>query len=123
MAQSCSEQRFTLRVPDADIDLLKRKLELTRFPDELQGAGLDYGAPLADVQRLVARWQSGFDWRKCEDAINEIPQFTRDIELEEGFGTLNVHYVHQRSEIENAVPLLFVHGCECILVGLVRTWC
>ena len=67
--------------------------------------------------------KGGFDWRKCEDAINEIPQFTRDIELEEGFGMLNVHYVHQRSEVESAVPLLFVHGCECILVGLVRTWC
>jgi hypothetical protein len=36
--------------------------------------------------------------------------FTRDIEVE-GFGILNIHYIHQRSELESAIPLLFVHGC------------
>jgi len=35
--------------------------------------------------------------------------FTRDIEVD-GQGTLNIHYVHKKSEVENAVPLLFVHG-------------
>ena len=34
--------------------------------------------------------------------------FTRDVEVE-GFGVLNIHYVHQRSKVENAIPLLFVH--------------
>ena len=105
------EQPFTLRVPDADLDFLQQKLKLTRFPDELDGAGWDYGAPLADVRRLVARWQDGFDWRTHERAINAIPQFARDVPVE-GFGELNVHYVHQRSANPSAVPLLFVHGCE-----------
>jgi hypothetical protein len=36
--------------------------------------------------------------------------FTRDIEVE-GFGVLNIHYVHQRSKVKSAIPLLFVHGC------------
>jgi hypothetical protein len=29
----------------------------------------------------------------------------------EGFGALSIHYVHQRSKIQGAIPLLFVHGC------------
>ncbi|KAH9939031.1 alpha/beta-hydrolase [Epithele typhae] len=103
------EQPFTLNVPDADLNLLRQKLKNTRFPDELDEAGWEYGVPLADVKRLVARWQDGFDWRESEAAINALPQFTRDIEVE-GFGTLNIHYLHQKSEEKNAVPLLFVHG-------------
>ena len=101
-------------LPDADLDLLRQKLALARFPDELDGVGWDYGAPLADVKRLAAHWKDGFDWRKTEAAINEIPMYMRDVEVE-GFGTLNVHYVHQKSEVEGAIPLLFVHGCECSL--------
>ncbi|TFK82696.1 alpha/beta-hydrolase [Polyporus arcularius HHB13444] len=34
---------------------------------------------------------------------------TRDIEVE-GFGILNMHYVHHRSDVDDAIPLLFVHG-------------
>lgn len=104
-------QPFTLAIPDADLDLLHKKLDLTRLPDELDDAGWTYGAPLADVRRLVARWKDGYNWRTHEAEINEtLQQFTRDIQVE-GFETLNVHYVHQRSKVDGAVPLLFVHGC------------
>ncbi|PIL23387.1 hypothetical protein GSI_14698 [Ganoderma sinense ZZ0214-1] len=103
------EAPFKLAVPDADIDLLHKRLDLVRFPDELDGAGWNYGAPLADVKRLAAHWKSGFDWRKAEAKINELPMFTRDIEVD-GFGTLNVHYIHQVSDVKGAIPLLFVHG-------------
>ncbi|EMD39697.1 hypothetical protein CERSUDRAFT_92190 [Gelatoporia subvermispora B] len=61
------------------------------------------------MKRLVERWKDGYDWRKAEAEINSFPQFTRDIEVE-GFGTLNIHYVHQKSTVKNAIPLLFVHG-------------
>ncbi|KAJ3485846.1 hypothetical protein NLI96_g4677 [Meripilus lineatus] len=104
-----SEQPFKLHVSDADLQLLKQKLELTRLPDELDEAGWQYGTPLHDVKRIVARWKDSFDWRAYETRVNTLPQFTRDIEVE-GFGSLNIHYVHQRSKVENAIPLLFVHG-------------
>ncbi|KAL0570897.1 hypothetical protein V5O48_011063 [Marasmius crinis-equi] len=101
---------FEIAVPDESITLLKDKLKLSRLPDEIDGAGWDYGAPLADIRRLSARWLDGYDWRKHEKALNnELPQFTRDIAIE-GHGTLNVHYVYKQSEAKNAIPLLFVHG-------------
>ncbi|PIL25386.1 hypothetical protein GSI_13276 [Ganoderma sinense ZZ0214-1] len=100
---------FKLAVPDADLDVLHQKLELARFPDELEGAGWEYGTPLADMKRLTEHWKNGFNWRKTEAEINKLPMFTRDIEVE-GFGTLNVHFVHQVSDVRNAIPLLFVHG-------------
>ena len=106
-----AETPFKFSIPDTDLEFLCEKLRLTRFPDELEDANWDYGVPLAHVKRLAARWQNGFDWRKFEAEVNKIPQFTRDIDIT-GYGTLNIHYVHQRSELDNAIPLLFVHGCE-----------
>ncbi|KAI1795656.1 epoxide hydrolase [Ganoderma leucocontextum] len=104
-----AETPFKLATSDTDIEHLRQTLELARFPDELDGAGWDYGTPLADVKRLAAHWKSGFDWRKTEAQINKLPMFTRDIEVD-GFGTLNVHYIHQVSDVKGAIPLLFVHG-------------
>ncbi|TFK73181.1 alpha/beta-hydrolase [Pluteus cervinus] len=53
---------------------------------------------------------NGFDWRAQEADLNLwLTQFTRDIEVD-GYGTLNIHYVHHKSKVANAIPLLFVHG-------------
>jgi hypothetical protein len=108
-----TEVPFEISVPDDKIAQLKAKLDTVTFPDELEDAGWSYGVPLADIKRLVARWKNGFDWRAQEKMLNELPQFTRDIDVD-GFGTLNIHYVHQKSQAVYAIPLLFVHGCECV---------
>ncbi|KAE9390436.1 alpha/beta-hydrolase [Gymnopus androsaceus JB14] len=101
---------FKISVSSSALTALKSRLEGTIFPDELDGAGWDYGVPLADIKRLVTRWRDGFDWRKEEERLNTVlPQFTRDIEVE-GFGILNIHYIHQKSEKVDGIPLLFVHG-------------
>ncbi|KAH9979829.1 alpha/beta-hydrolase [Russula compacta] len=104
-----SESFFQISVSDDALALLHRKLTDTRFPDELNDAGWDYGVPLSDVKRLVNKWKDGYDWRAHERELNKLPMFTRDIEVE-GFGVLNIHYVHQRSAVQGAIPLLFVHG-------------
>jgi len=112
-----AETPFTINVPQESIDRLKQKLVLTTFPDELEDAGWEYGVPLADMQRMIARWKDGYDWKPHEAALNEeLPQFTRDIEVE-GHGTLNIHYVHKKSEVVDAIPLLFVHGCTFFILS------
>ncbi|KAF9064795.1 alpha/beta-hydrolase [Rhodocollybia butyracea] len=110
MPADSNEKPFKIAISDEQLSLLSKKLALHVLPDELEGAGKKYGASLTDVRRLVSRWQNSFDWRKEEARINEeLPQFTRDIDVE-GHGTLNIHYVHQKSEVDNAIPMLFVHG-------------
>ena len=64
----------------------------------------------ADVKRIANHWRDNFDWREHERKINELPNYEVQIEID-GFGPLDVHFVHQRSEVKNAIPLLFVHGC------------
>lgn len=105
-----SPKPFKINVPQNQLDDLKTKLKLVEFPDELEDAAWDYGSPLTDVKRLARAWEE-WDWRKAERKLNEYPQFHTDIEVG-GFGTLDIHFVHQKSEIKGAIPLLFVHGCK-----------
>jgi hypothetical protein len=91
-----------INVSDISISELCRKLALTKLPSSLEDAGWDYGAPLPDIQRLLNRWKDGYDWRKHEATLNaELPQFTRDIEVER-FGALNIHHIHKKSEVEGS---------------------
>ena len=106
-----NEQPFQIAVAEEELSLLKRKLDDTRFPDQVNDADWTYGAPLTDIRRLTERWRNGYDWRVHERELNALPMFTRSIEVEE-FGELRVHYVHQRSSVKGAIPLLFVHGCK-----------
>ncbi|KAK5988592.1 Putative epoxide hydrolase [Cladobotryum mycophilum] len=101
---------FNVSVPDSSIQLLKNKLAAATFPDEVDFSDdWSYGATLSDVRRLAQYWKDGFDWRAQEERINRMAQFTTTIDVE-GFGGLNIHFVHQRSSRSGSIPLLFVHG-------------
>ncbi|KAH7130052.1 Alpha/Beta hydrolase protein [Dendryphion nanum] len=100
---------FTIAIPDSEIDRLNQKLALASFPDEVDDAGWDYGAPLPDVKRLATYWKDTYSWRNAEAALNKLPNYLAQIEVE-GFGAIDVHFLHQQSQVKNAIPLLFVHG-------------
>ena len=105
-----SIEPYTIAVPEEQRQRLTKKLEATTLPDELDQAGWDYGAPLADVKRLATYWREKFDWRKQEAKLNELPNFKTAIQVD-GFEPLDIHVVHQRSDVDGAIPLLFSHGC------------
>ncbi|KAH6654250.1 microsomal epoxide hydrolase [Truncatella angustata] len=100
---------YTISIPSSRVDDLKQRLDLARFPDELDEAGWDMGAPLQDVKRLTSYWKSTFDWKAAEKRLNEYPHFVTDIKCD-GFEPLAVHFIHQESKVKNAIPLLFIHG-------------
>ncbi|KFY27436.1 hypothetical protein V491_00920 [Pseudogymnoascus sp. VKM F-3775] len=100
---------FQINVSDSSIKSLNDKLSLATFPDELTDANWELGAPLSHVQRLSEYWRHGFDWRTQEAKLNQLPQFTTKIAAER-FGELDIHFVHQESKVDGAIPLLFVHG-------------
>ena len=112
---------YTVDVPEQQLERLKAKLDLADFPDELEDAGWDYGAPLADVKELAAYWKDEFDWRKQEAEINRLPNLQAKI-LVEGFDELNIHFLYQKSDNPNAIPLLFVHGCKKPFVTVRRNY-
>ncbi|EKG19467.1 Epoxide hydrolase-like protein [Macrophomina phaseolina MS6] len=107
---SASPSPYTVNVPDEALEILRNKLAVATFPDELGAADQwPYGAPLADVKRLAKYWQDGFDWRKAEAKINNLPNFKTQVEVK-GFSPVDIHFVYQKSDSESAIPLLFCHG-------------
>ncbi|KAM3066249.1 hypothetical protein ACMFMG_003239 [Clarireedia jacksonii] len=102
-------QTFTIDIPQFKLDILHKKLYLTTLPDELHpDPGWDQGTPLSEVTRLADKWKT-WDWKRAEEKLNKFPQFTTKIDVK-GFGGLDIHFLHQRSTVEKAIPLLFVHG-------------
>ncbi|KAI1848654.1 hypothetical protein JX265_011495 [Neoarthrinium moseri] len=100
---------YKISIPQAKLDRLKAKLAAADFPDELEGSGWAYGAPLQDVKRIAKYWHDSFDWRKAEAELNALPQYTTTIKLD-GFDDIDLHFVHAKSPNPGAIPLLFCHG-------------
>lgn len=95
---------YTARVPQADLDDLRRRLAATRWPDRETVADQSQGAQLAMLRELVGYWATGYDWRRGEAALNALPQFRTKID------GVNIHFIHVRSRHANALPLLVTHG-------------
>lgn len=97
-------QPFRIDVPQATLDDLRRRLAETRWPDEVAGAGWDYGADIGYLKALAAYWEHGFDWRAQEAALNRLAQFQADV------GGLPLHYVHERGQGPDPLPIVLLHG-------------
>ncbi len=95
---------FRIDVSQTLISELKHRLELTRWPSQVEGAGWDYGTNLAYLKELVSYWQHEFDWRKHEAKLNTLRQFRAEIN---GFG---LHFIHEKGKGPNPSPLLLTHG-------------
>src|SRR5687768_430342 len=95
---------FRIDIPDADVEDLRTRLRNTRWPDEVDGAGWDYGIPLGWTRDMCAYWADGYEWRQREALLNRHDQFRTEID---GVG---VHLYHVRSPEPDAVPLIMTHG-------------
>jgi epoxide hydrolase len=95
---------FTIAVPDAELDDLRRRLEGARWPAEIEGAGWDYGTDQAFLRSVVDRWLGGYDWRATEAEINGWGSFVTDAAGQ------RVHLLHARSSAADAIPLVLTHG-------------
>ena len=95
---------FRVAVPDEALADLRARLTNARWPNEIAGSGWGYGTDLAYLRDLVGYWRDGFDWRAREAALNSFDQFTTIVDGQ------RIHFVHQRSAVPDALPLLLVHG-------------
>jgi pimeloyl-ACP methyl ester carboxylesterase len=95
---------YTIAVPQAVLDDLAARLARTRWPDDVEGAGWDYGVNLAYLQELVDYWRTDFDWRKQERALNTWQQYQAEID------GLRIHFLYERGKGPNPLPLLLTHG-------------
>ncbi|MDQ0380886.1 epoxide hydrolase family protein [Amycolatopsis thermophila] len=95
---------FHLDIPRSQLDDLHARLDLTRWPDELPRVGWDYGIPLDYLKELTRYWRTVYDWRVHERQLNELGQFTTEIDGQ------RIHFLHVRSADPDALPLILTHG-------------
>jgi pimeloyl-ACP methyl ester carboxylesterase len=68
-------ERFTLSVPEEVLDDLRRRLELTRWPDSGVGASREHGFELEAARSVLAHWRDEYDWRAIEASLNAFEQY------------------------------------------------
>jgi pimeloyl-ACP methyl ester carboxylesterase len=97
-------QPYRIDVDQETLGDLRRRLARTRFADEPEGAGWDYGTSLSYLRELVDYWAADFDWRCQEQLLNALPHFWAEV------GDLGIHFVHQGGLGAEALPILLLHG-------------
>ncbi|PCJ26108.1 MAG: hypothetical protein COA96_06280 [SAR86 cluster bacterium] len=95
---------FEISISDESIADLKQRLQRTRMPDQIANTTWEYGTDSTYLKDLLHYWQNDFDWRKQESLLNQTDQFKTEID------GLTIHFIHQRSNNPEAIPLLMVHG-------------
>ena len=95
---------FHVGMPEEAIADLRRRVAATRWPDGETVADDSQGVRLAMMQELARYWATDYDWRKCEARLNDLPNFMTEID------GLDIHFIHVRSQHENALPLIVTHG-------------
>jgi microsomal epoxide hydrolase len=95
---------FQISISDDDLQDLQLRLSRTRLPDQLNNITWEYGTDLNYMRELIGYWQDGFDWREQERQLNQFDQFKTVVD------DLNMHFIHQRSNNPDAIPLMIVHG-------------
>jgi pimeloyl-ACP methyl ester carboxylesterase len=104
MSSDTEIRPFRVAMPEEAITDLRRRIAATRWPERETVADDSQGVRLAMIQDLARYWESGYDWRKCEAKLNDLPHFTT------GIDGLDIHFIHVRSRHEDALPLIVTHG-------------
>jgi pimeloyl-ACP methyl ester carboxylesterase len=95
---------FQVDVPEEDLDDLRRRIAATRWPEKETVEDQSQGPRLATMQALARYWETEYDWSKCEEKLKALPHFITEID------GLDIHFIHVRSEHDDALPLIVLHG-------------
>src|SRR5687767_14472502 len=95
---------FRIDVPEEELVVLRRRIADTQWPEKETVTDESQGVQLATMQELARYWATDYDWRKVEAKLHALPQFITEID------GLDIHFIHVRSQHEDALPLIVNHG-------------
>jgi pimeloyl-ACP methyl ester carboxylesterase len=95
---------FRVSIPDEPLADLRRRVLATRWPERETVKDQSQGPQLSTIQKLARYWTTEHDWRKVEARLNALPNFMTEID------GLDIHFIHVRSNHENALPIIVTHG-------------
>ncbi len=106
---------FTIDIPEAQIDDLRRRLLAARWPDKETVSDDGQGVPRARLESLMHYWSTDYDWRKAEARLNALPMFVTEID------GLDIHFIHVRSPHPDAMPMIMTHGWPGSILEFVKS--
>jgi len=95
---------FHVEIHDDQIAELRRRIAATRWPSKELVDDRSQGVQLAALKALADYWTNDYDFGRIEERLNDLPQFTTEID------GVDVHFIHVRSQHEDALPLVMTHG-------------
>src|SRR6184192_3091724 len=95
---------FQANFPESELTELRRRINATKWPERETVTDATQGVQLATTEALARYWGRDYDWRKVEGRLNALPQFITEID------GLDIHFIHVRSQHEDALPLIVNHG-------------
>jgi pimeloyl-ACP methyl ester carboxylesterase len=106
---------FQIDFPDDKIDDLRRRIEATRWPSKELVEDRSQGVQLATLKALADYWASEYDFGRVAERLNAVPQFTTEID------GVEIHFIHVRSQHDDALPLIMTHGWPGSVIELLET--
>ncbi len=106
---------FQLEIPEEQLSDLRRRIAATRWPSKELVPDRSQGVQLATTRALADYWANEYDFGRVEARLNALPQFTTEID------GVDIHFIHVRSQHENALPLIMTHGWPGSVIELLET--
>src|SRR4029077_6513894 len=97
-------QPFQVEIPEEKIDELRRRITAAQWPTRELVDDRSQGVQLEALQALARYWLDEYDFGAVGDALNGLPQFITEID------GVDVHFIHVRSEHDDALPAIITHG-------------
>ena len=95
---------FRLEIPESEVEDLRTRLALTRFPDQAPEPPWTFGTDVNFMRKLIDYWRDGFNWRNAEEQLNALPQFKVKID------GIDLHFLCVEGKGPAPIPLLLSHG-------------
>ncbi len=95
---------YKIKTTAEEIDDLKQRLALTRWPDRETPKDWSQGIPLEYMKEIHDYWLNHYDWSSRLELLNQWPGFKTELD------GLGIHFLHIRSEHEHARPMIMTHG-------------
>ena len=98
-----------------EIEELRRRIAAVRWPTKELVEDRSQGVQLGPLQELARYWATDYDFGRIEARLNALPQFVTEID------GVEIHFIHVRSEHEDALPLIMTHGWPGSVIELMDT--
>ena len=103
------------RDPEEQIDDLRRRIAATRWPSKELVDDRSQGVQLATLQELARLLGERYDLARAEASSTRCRSSSTEID------GVDIHFIHVRSQHEDALPLIMTHGWPGSVIELLET--